>query len=137
MGNFKEKITLANAGNMSAVQRGYMKEGEIRMLTVDAIPDTGAWTLVINEEIREKLGLRVTGRRDGTLADGNRSNYGLTEPVEVRWQNRDAVCRAAVLPGAKNVLLGTIPLEDMDLMVDPVNRRLAGVHGDEPMGLLC
>ncbi|GMO46675.1 MAG: hypothetical protein Pg6C_08460 [Treponemataceae bacterium] len=137
MGNLKEKITLTNVVDMSAVQRGYMKESEIRALTVGAIPDTGARTLGINEEIREKLGFSVTGRRDGTPANGNREYYGLTEPVEVRWQNRDAVCRAAVLPSVKNVLLGAIPLEDMDLMVDPVNQRLAGVHGDEPISLLC
>jgi hypothetical protein len=34
------------------------------------------------------------------------------------------------------VLLGAIPLEDMDLMVDPVNQRLVGVHGDEQLGML-
>jgi hypothetical protein len=26
-----------------------------------------------------------------------------------------------------------LPLEAMDLMVDPVNEHLAGVHGDQPL----
>jgi hypothetical protein len=45
-------------------------------------------------------------------------------------------CRPWVVPGAKEVLLGAIPLEDMDLMVDPVRQQLVGVHGDEPGGFL-
>jgi hypothetical protein len=32
--------------------------------------------------------------------------------------------------------LGVIPLEDMDLVVDPVKQELAGAHGDEAVGLL-
>jgi hypothetical protein len=35
------------------------------------------------------------------------------------------------MPGSGEVLLGAIPLEGMDLMVDPVNQTLAGIHGDE------
>jgi hypothetical protein len=31
------------------------------------------------------------------------------------------------------VLLGVYPLEEMDLMVDVVNQRLVGAHGDEWM----
>jgi hypothetical protein len=41
---------------------------------------------------------------------------------------------AIVLQGAGEVLLGAIPLEDMDLIVDPARRELTGAHGDE---VLC
>ena len=137
MGLFKEEITLANATDRGAARRGMIPESEIRSITVKARPDTGAWTLVINEEIRQTLGLEIVGTRPGTLADGTTGAYGLTEPVEVHWKNREAVCQAAVLPASKNVLLGAMPLEGLDLYVDPVNQHLAGVHGDEPVGELC
>jgi glutamine amidotransferase PdxT len=59
----------------------------------------------------------------------------VTEPVEIRWKERFATCNAIVIPGAENVLLGAIPLEDMDLMVNPVKQALEGVHGDEVISL--
>jgi hypothetical protein len=57
-------------------------------------------------------------------------------PVEMRWKNRFTACRPWVVPGAQETLLGAIPLEDMDLMVDPTQQRLVGVHGEEEMGYL-
>jgi hypothetical protein len=45
-------------------------------------------------------------------------------------------CQAWVIPNAKEILLGAIPLEDMDLMVDPAGRKLVGAHGDEPLGMI-
>jgi clan AA aspartic protease len=135
MGLFKEEITLVNAGDKIRIEDGVRKE--IRSVTVRARPDTGAWTLVINEDVRQALGLAIVGTRSGTLADGTTGAYGLTEPVGVRWKNRDTVCQAAVLPRAKGVLLGAQPLEGLDLYVDPVNQQLAGVHGDEPVGEIC
>jgi hypothetical protein len=42
-------------------------------------------------------------------------------------------CEAVVLPNATEVLLGAIPLEGMDLMVDPVAEKLVGRHGDEAL----
>jgi hypothetical protein len=38
-----------------------------------------------------------------------------------------------LVPEADDILLGALPLEAMDLMVDPVNECLAGVHGDQPL----
>jgi hypothetical protein len=45
-------------------------------------------------------------------------------------------CRPLVIPNATEVLLGAIPLEDMDLMVDPVGQKLVGRHGDRPESLI-
>jgi hypothetical protein len=41
-----------------------------------------------------------------------------------------------VLPGAEEVLLGAIPLEDMDLIVNPARQELTGAHGDEVVCLI-
>ena len=136
MGTFIEEITLANAGDISAARNGLIPDENIRRVTTHAIPDTGAWTLVINEAIRQKLGLAIVDAVDSSLADGSSTEYGLTEPVEIRWKDRRTSQEAVVIPAASEILLGALPLEGMDLYVDPVNQRLAGVHGDQRLHLL-
>jgi len=131
MGIVRAEITLKNAIDMGNARRGMIKDSEVRQTTVMAVVDTGAITLVINEAIRQKLGLEITGKHRATLADGVAHDYDVTEPISVHWKNRDSPCRAYVLPNSNNVLLGAIPMEDMDLMVNPVKQELVGVHGDE------
>jgi len=123
------EITLKNEGDIVLVKRGYIKEDEVRQMTVQAIVDTGAWTIVINEEVREKLGLLDNGYGEATLADGKKEEYPLAGPLEIRWKNRHFTCDALVLPDAPDILLGAIPLEGMDLTINP-QRELVGVHGD-------
>jgi predicted aspartyl protease len=93
--------------------------------------------LVINEEIRQKLGLNVEEISKSTLADGKTDTYEVTESVKIRWKDRSTVLPAVVVSNAKHILIGALPLEAMDLMVDPVNERLVGVHGDEALHVLC
>jgi clan AA aspartic protease len=136
MGMVHTEITLRNLFDMGNADRGMIKDSEIRQTTVTAVVDTGAGTLVINEAIRQTLGLRIRGHRQVTLADGAAYVCEVTEPVSVHWKNRDSACKAYVLPNANNVLLGAIPLEDMDLIVSPKNQEVVGAHGDEAMGYL-
>ena len=123
------ELTLKNGADVVDAKRGRIKEDEIRQMTVKAIVDTGAWTIVINEETREKLGLLDAGYGEANLADGEENVYPMAGPLEIWWKNRRFTCDALVLPGAKDILLGAIPLEGMDLTVNPL-RELVGVHGD-------
>jgi clan AA aspartic protease len=136
MGTVYAEIVLKNATDVGAVQRGYMAEKDVRQCAVRALVDTGAGTLVINEEVRRQLGLEIKGLRGAYLADGLRQICRVTEPVEIHWNNRDTACPALLLPGAEEVLLGAIPLEDMDLIVDPAGQELRGAHGDEVVCLI-
>ena len=136
MGTFMEEIMLVNAGDISAARNGFILDENIRRVTTQALPDTGAWTLVINEDLRQKLGLAIVDTVGSSLADGSSAEYGLTEPVEIRWKDRRTSQEAVVIPAAGEILLGALPLEGMDLYVDPVNQRLAGVHGDQRLHLL-
>ena len=98
--------------------------------------DTGAATLVINEELCHQLGLRVQKERPVRLANNKKQTVKIAESVEVHWKNRYMVCQPWVVPSTPNILLGAIPLEDMDLIVDPSKQELIGAHGDEAVGLL-
>jgi clan AA aspartic protease len=124
------EITLKNEIDSAFAEKGYIKEDEIRQMTVNAIVDTGAWTLVINDDIRQKLGLRDQGFGEATLADGQKAEYPMAGPLEIRWKNRHMIGEALVIPDAPNVLLGAMVLEHMDLTINP-KRELVGVHGDK------
>ena len=130
MGEVREKITLVNQGDVVKQSIGYIKEAEVRRLAVEALVDTGSWRLVIGEETRQRLGLAVVQDSEATLAGGLKQPCKITEPVAIRWKDRFSSCHALVLPGKDEVLLGCIPLEDMDLIVDPVDGRLTGKHGE-------
>ena len=117
---------------MLKAEDGLVPEQEVREMTVTSLVDTGAWTLVINEATRDKLGLRFSGKSPGTLANGEKDEYDMAGPVEVKWKDRRVICEALVLPNADDILLGAIPLEAMDLTINP-KRELIGKHGDQIM----
>ena len=123
------ELTLKNEDDAALAAKGLIKKNEIRQMTVEAIVDTGAWTLVINNETRDKLGLRDKGLGEATLADGQKGEYPMAGPLEVWWKNRHLVCEALVIPDAPDILLGAWVLEGMDLTINP-KRELVGVHGD-------
>jgi clan AA aspartic protease len=131
MGIVYTEITLKNTADLVRVKDGYIKEKEIRQTTVKAMVDTGAGTIVINESIRQKLGLDIEGLRNASFGNGTKEVCKVTEPVKIIWNERSCNCSALVVPGTDEVLLGAIPLEDMDLMVNPAKLELVGAHGDE------
>jgi clan AA aspartic protease len=131
MGIVYAEITIRNSGDVAKAQGGFISEQDIREVTVQALVDTGAGTLVINEEIMHTLGLGVRALRRASFANNTKEICKVTDPVDVYWKDRGMTCQALVVSGASDVLLGAIPLEDMDLIVNPSKQELTGAHGDE------
>ncbi|AEF84883.1 conserved hypothetical protein [Treponema primitia ZAS-2] len=136
MGTVFEEITLKNVGDITRVGDGHLKESEIRQMTVQCVVDTGAPTLIINEAVQKELGLRTEHMKKSRMVNGDPVVCKVVETVKVCWKDRSMTCEPWVIPGADLLLLGAIPLEDMDLMVDPKRLQLVGVHGDEPVGYI-
>ena len=134
MGTVYAEITMKNAFDVGACERGNMNEPEVRQITVAALVDTGAYTLVIGEGHQEKLGLKLRGEDWVKLANGEPAAVKRLDPVEVCWKDRTMTCQPVLLPGTDEVLLGAIPLEDLDLIVDPKHEQLVGRHGDQRIG---
>jgi predicted aspartyl protease len=65
-----EVHAVINIGDQKVADRGYMPQDQVRRLTVNALVDTGVWTLVINEEICQKLGLQVEETAETIVAGG-------------------------------------------------------------------
>ena len=131
MGTVYAEITLKNVFDEGKAREGLIREDEVRSVTVNAVVDTGASTVIINEELRQKLGLAKTKDRHAKLADGRRVPFWWTDPADIYWKDRYHASPAVVIPEAEKVLLGAIPLEGMDLMVHPKTQELVGAHGDE------
>ena len=133
MGLVHTEITLKNAEDITRAKDGNITVQEVRQMTDTVLVDTGAWTLIINEAARKKLGLDYSGKTPGTLDDGKESKYDMAGPIEILWKDRRFVCDAVVLPEAKDILLGAIPLEALDLIVNPNKQEVVGAHGDQMM----
>ncbi|MDR2718237.1 MAG: clan AA aspartic protease [Treponema sp.] len=132
MGHVDVQITLKNAGDVANVQRGIITEPEIHQTTIKAMVDTGATYLIINRELLHKLGLYTAGERTVSFANSAGAVCKMTEPIEIHWEDRFITMPALLVDDAEEILLGVYPLEGMDLMVDPVNQKLVGAHGDVP-----
>ena len=63
MGIVYADIILRNVGDILKFKEKLINKNEIRQRTITAMVDTGAGTLVINEEIQKQLGLGVQGQR--------------------------------------------------------------------------
>jgi clan AA aspartic protease len=131
MGFIETEITLLNEADEVKVNDGTISIDKIRKETVQATVDTGAMSLIITEELYQKLGLFQKREIMANLADGRRLPCKVTNSVTIHCQNRSTAVEAVVIPGAKKILLGVLPLEGMDLTIDPKRQKLVGVHGDE------
>ncbi|MDR2491179.1 MAG: retroviral-like aspartic protease family protein [Spirochaetaceae bacterium] len=131
MGHIKTRLILKNLDDIKQAEKGKLPEREIRQAEVEVMVDTGATTLIINEELFERLGLDARSEREITFANDAQEICKLTDPVEIHWENRSIAMPALVVKEASEMLLGVLPLEGMDLMVDPVRQKLIGAHGDQ------
>lgn len=105
------------------------RESSLAPMEVEALADTGSVFLCIPEHVRLQLKLEVLEWREVKLADGSRASYPYAGPVVLRFKNRTG-CVGALVMGDE-VLLGAIPLEDMDLVVNPRDRTV-DVNPDSP-----
>ena len=94
----------------------------VAAIKVSALTDTGAMYLCLPEHIVLQLELKEHEKREVTLADGSKKLVSYVGPVEVQYANRRCFVGALVL--GDEVLLGAIPMEDMDLVVHPLSRQV-------------
>ena len=91
-------------------------------IAVTALVDTGALQLCIPESLEIQLKLETLEERSVTGADGVKRLCRYAGPIEVRFGNRGCFTGALVL--GDEVLLGAVPMEDMDLVVSPATRSI-------------
>ena len=90
---------------------------------VNALVNTGALMLCIPEHVARQLDLQTESVREVSVADGRTATVPYVGPVKVAFGKRFCYVGALVL--GDEVLLGSVPMEDMDLVVNPGRRQLS------------
>jgi clan AA aspartic protease len=111
MGLVKAKVVLKNP-----------RKPDLEPVEVDALADSGAIHLCIPLQVQLQLDLEEITKKEATLADGSKKLVPYVGPVELLFKNRVGFAGALVM--GDQVLLGAIPMEDMDLVVIPKTRTL-------------
>ena len=91
-------------------------------LQVEAIADTGSLYLCIPQHVCDRLQLEKLMDKQVTLADGSIRVVPYVGPIEIRFKNRAGFGGALVM--GDQVLLGAMPMQDMDLVVIPRTREI-------------
>ncbi|HVT90172.1 MAG TPA: clan AA aspartic protease [Tepidisphaeraceae bacterium] len=95
---------------------------EQQPVEVEALADTGAVHMCVPQHIAIQLRLEQYGEKEVTIADGSKCLVPYMGPLEIRFKNRVGLGGALVM--GDQVLLGAIPMEDMDLVVIPKDRKI-------------
>ena len=98
------------------------REPALKGIEVGTLVDSGAIHLCIPEHLQIQLKLQEIDKKEVTLADGSKKLVPYAGPVQIRFKNRVGFTGALVM--GDQVLLGAIPMEDLDLVVLPKEKVL-------------
>jgi len=98
------------------------RQPDLKPIPVEALADTGALMLCIPEHLALQLNLQQESEREVTVADGRSMKVPYVGPLKVSFQDR--ICFVGALVLGDTVLLGAVPLEDMDLTINPSRQCL-------------
>ncbi|MEK7729101.1 MAG: aspartyl protease family protein [candidate division KSB1 bacterium] len=122
MGLVHAEIELINAEDVGAARRGFIKSQDVRRMTVNALVDSGAYMMVIPEHVRLQLGVEIIEHSEAEYANGEIETVPVVGPIVIKFANRRTVADAMVL--GNQVLLGSIPMEAMDVVIHPRTQTL-------------
>lgn len=98
------------------------RKSRLKPLMVDALVDTGAMTICIPEHVAVQLQLAEIEKREVTTADERSHVVSYVGPIQIKFQNRTCFTGALVI--GDSVLLGAVPMEDMDLVISPSGQTI-------------
>ena len=133
MGKVLVAARIENLGDLFNANRGRLSVDQIRSVAIaDALVDTGATGFSLPRALIDQLGLKPTRTRNVRTAAGPLV-VQMFEPVRLTIQDRDCAVDVAEIAADCPVLIGQIPLEALDLVVDPARHQLIGNpdHGGE------
>ena len=125
-------VELVSTEDEVLLRRGHIQAGQVRHARLNMLVDTGSTLMSIPEEEIAKLGLPVFNEMTSRFANGQSATRKVYGPVRIQIMGREtSVLTLAAHPGMPS-LLGQIPLEGLDLMVDSLRQRLVPGHPDFP-----
>lgn len=122
-----------NMADVNLAEEGIVPSDQIRRIEVhDALVDTGATGLGMPKRLIQQLGLRPLRMRRVRTSAGP-TTVQVYGAVRLTIQERDCLSDVAELPEDCPMVIGQVPLELLDFVVDPIGQRLIGnpAHGGE------
>ncbi len=134
MGKVIAKLKLTNQADLVLKSRRLLKGRTPRTVEIEALVDTGATRLYLKPSVLRALGLRKSGTVNSRTTNGDRLR-SVYEPVRLELMMRHGVFEVVDIDERVPNLLGQIPLEYLDLIVDPKSQTLRPnpEHGDKQM----
>jgi predicted aspartyl protease len=133
MGRVTTQARIENLEDLWDARRGQKPDADVRRISLaDALVDTGATYLSLPTRYIRQLGLVKRGEKPVNTSAGRRK-ANIYDAVRLTIQGRDCTVDVAEVPDTVPPLIGQIPLEALDFVVDPVGQRLIGnpEHGGE------
>ena len=133
MGRVLTEATIENMGDLWAAEQGLIPQDQIRRLAVtDALVDTGATTLALPTRLIQQLGLSKSYEKQALSSKGT-DTVNIYSAARVTIMDRFCTVDVIEVRDDVPVLIGQIPLEMLDLVVDLQSRKLIGnpAHGGE------
>jgi clan AA aspartic protease len=134
-GRVLTEATIENLEDLWNERRGAVAPDQVRRITVeDALVDTGATMLSIPRRLINQLGLKEQYRKRVRSSIGV-SEIGVFDAVRLTIQGRACTMDVVEVPDDCPILIGQLPLEQLDFVIDPRSRTLIGnpAHGGEHM----
>lgn len=126
MGKVTVPAVIENIEDLLRAQRGEISTDQVRRVEVgDALVDTGAVMLSVPKRLIAQLGIAPFRTRTVRTVAGIVQTT-LYRAVQLTIQGREVTCDVAEIPDDCPVLIGQIPLEGLDFVVDPIKQRLIG-----------
>ena len=135
MGKVVATAKLESLSDLYDVLHGRLQADQVRFVeATDALVDTGATMLGVPRRMIAHLGLAPTRSRQARTVGGMVS-LQVYQAVRLTIQGRDCTCDVMEVADDLPVLIGQVPLELLDFVVDPVGQRLIGnpAHGGQHM----
>jgi len=135
MGRVLVAARLENLEDVYKTAQGALPADQVRAVDVtDALIDTGATGLLVPRRLIAQLGLSLLRTRAARTIAGS-VEVPMYRAVRLTVQGRDCISDAGEIADGFSVVIGQVPLELMDWVVDPKGQRLIGnpEHGGEQM----
>ncbi len=135
MGKVLVTARIENLTDVENRESGLIPADQVRFVEVDdALVDTGATMLLMPKSLIAQLGLRHLRTRPAR-GIGGAVAMPIYSAVRLTIQDRDCALDVGEIADGYPVLIGQIPLEALDWVVDTKNQRLIGnpEHGGEQM----
>jgi predicted aspartyl protease len=133
VGRVTTRVRVENLEDLLAERKGAIPRDQVRRLEImEALVDTGSTLFSLPTRYIKQLGLSKTRDRTVTTTNGIRT-AAIYDAVRLTIMDRDCIVEVMEVPDNVPALVGQIPLEVLDLVVNPLAGSLTGnpAHGGE------